>query len=91
MVNIELKNFEKINEGWNISFKVNLTDDEYSRCDFKSLEYVGDYEIKKNDKEILFECNFHSGELNEKETIEYRLELIKKDIKSIINTCLKEN
>lgn len=84
-------NSEKTGIGWNISFKVDLTTDEYSKCNSKSLEYVGDYEIKKSDNAFLFECDFHSAELKENETIEKRLKLIEKDIKSMINTCLKDN
>lgn len=87
-MNIEMKKLEESNIGWGITFEVNLTNEESENCDMGPLEYVGDYEIRKNDDSIIFSCDFNAKELRNNETIDERLKLIKEDIKSMVNTCL---
>ena len=80
--------FEKTNIGWNIVFNVNLTEEESSKYNGDKIKYVGDYDIKKESNLIVFSFSFDAGELEENETIEKRLDLIKKDIISLTQTCL---
>jgi len=87
-VNIELLTLEKTNIGWKIVFKVNLTAEESLKCNLKSIESVGDYQIEREFDQILFSCDFDAGELREKETVDQRLDLIKTDIANLTNSCL---
>ncbi len=80
--------FQKVNVGWDIEFEVVLTDEEISKCDMKPLQYVGDYEIKLKNNTMSFNCIFDRDELPKNETIEERLELIKKDIENMAKSCI---
>ncbi|KAF5061769.1 hypothetical protein DSECCO2_311990 [anaerobic digester metagenome] len=84
-----LKKFKKVYTGWEIIFNVELTDEEFSKCNMEPVNGVGDYVIELQGKTIIFECIFDKGELNEDETIEERLTLIEKDIKNLAQSCLK--
>ena len=86
---IEIVKFEKVLSGWDISFKAKFGDDEALNCDLKSLEHIGDYDIKYEDNVLLFNCSFQKKELYPNETIEERLTLIEKDIKNIAGSCLE--
>ncbi|MDI9435778.1 MAG: hypothetical protein QM396_07200 [Euryarchaeota archaeon] len=88
-MNTELITFKEINIGWEIVFEVNLTTEESSKCDLKPIKSVGDYEIKKESDKILFSCVFDAGDLNENETIDKRLDLIKVDIENLVISCLE--
>lgn len=88
-MNTELVTLEKTNIGWKIVFKVNLTTEESLKCNLKSIESVGDYQIEKKFDQILFSCDFDAGELREKETVDQRLDLIKTDIENLANSCLE--
>lgn len=81
---IEMSQFYKTNIGWNMSFEIKCTEDQFSKCDFKKLELIGDYDFTNKDHEIIVDCVFDKEELRENETIEERIELIKKDIEQII-------
>lgn len=85
----EMVKFQKINVGWDMGFEVILTDEETSKCNIEPLTHIGDYEIELKNNIISFNCIFDRGELRENETIEERLELIKKDIKHLAKSCLK--
>lgn len=84
-----MKKLEESNIGWEITFEVNLTNEESENCDMGPLKYVGDYEIRRNDNIIIFSCDFNAKELRNNETIDKRLKLINEDIKSMVNTCLE--
>lgn len=88
-MNINMVKFEESNVGWNIVFEIRLDDIELLNLDPKSLDYIGDYEIVINKDLITFTFELDKGELKENETIDERLKLIKTDITSIINSCLK--
>lgn len=83
-----LEKFKKIYTGWEIRFKVELTDKEFEKCNMEPVEGVGDYSIELQGKNIIFECIFDKGELKKDETIEERLNLIKKDIENLAQSCL---
>lgn len=85
---INLEKFKKIYTGWEIIFNVELTDEEFVKCNIEPITGVGDYAIELQDKTIIFECIFDKGELKEDETIEERLVLIEKDIKNLAQSCL---
>lgn len=87
-MNTKLLRFEETSIGWDIVFEVNLTTEESSKFDSEPIKYVGDYEIKKESDKVLFTLFFDAGELEENETIDKRLDLIKKDIMSLTQTCL---
>jgi hypothetical protein len=80
--------FQKINVGWDIKFDAVLTEEEISNCNIKSLEHVGDYEIELKNNIMSFSCIFDQNELRENETIDERLELIKKDIENLTKSCI---
>lgn len=88
-MHINMVKFDESNIGWDISFEVRLDDVELSNLDSKSLSYIGDYEIVVNNDLIIFTSNLDKKELIGDETIAERLKLIKADINSIINSCLK--
>lgn len=88
-MNVNLKKMEEIYNGWEIIFKVELNDEETSKCDMEPIKSVGDYEIELQGNTITFECIFNKGELKENESIEERLDLIEKDIKNLAKSCLK--
>ena len=88
-MDIEMKKLEESNIGWKITFEVKLANEESENCDMGPLEYVGDYEIRKNDDIIIFRCDFNAKELRNNETIDGRLKLINEDIKSMVNMCLE--
>lgn len=81
--------FDESNIGWNIVFEIRLDNTELLNFDPKSLDYIGDYEIVVSKDLITFTFELSNGELEENETIDERLKLIKADINSIINSCLK--
>lgn len=81
--------FEEVKIGWEIAFEVKLTDSESSKINTNPLNHVGDYEIIVDPNIIRFNCIFDAGELKNDEKIEKRLELIKEDIKSLVDSCLK--
>lgn len=83
-----LEKFKKIYTGWDILFNVELTDEEFAKCNMDPVKGVGDYAIELHGKTIIFECIFDKGELKEDETIEERLVLIEKDIKNLAQSCL---
>ena len=85
---IEIVEFEEQSYGWYMTFKVEFGDGEPLNCDLKSLEHIGDYEIKQDDNVLTFNCTFQKEELYPNETIEERLSLIEKDIKNIAGSCL---
>lgn len=89
IMDIEMTKFEKTAIGWRIVFKANLTIEESSNCNIDSLNTIGDYDISVEDNSFIFGCDFDKGELKKSETIEDRLELIKKDINSILDFCIK--
>lgn len=80
--------FEKTTIGWGIVFKVDLTTEESTNCNFDSLSTIGDYDIEKGDNSVTFACEFDKGELKENETVEERLKLIEQDIISILDSCI---
>lgn len=84
----EMVKFQKINVGWNIGFDVQLTDEETAKCSLEPIKYVGDYEIELKDNIISFNCIFDHNELRNNETIDERLELIKKDVENMAKSCL---
>ena len=84
----ELGKIVKNNIGWDIRFIVMLTDEEVNICNMASLEHIGDYDIELKDNTLSFACIFDSGELQENETIEQRLELIKMDVDHIAQSCI---
>lgn len=68
-----------------------LTDEEASNCRMDSLEHIGDYEIKLKENTLFFACIFDRSELRKNESIEGRLDLIKKDIIHLAKeSCSKE-
>ena len=87
-MNINRVKFEDTYVGWEIVFKVKLTDLESLKFNMDPLNSVGDYDIKKDSDIILFICNFDKGDLRKDETIEERLKLIENDIESLVNSCL---
>ena len=87
-MDIKLENCEKVVTGWNILFKVDLSDDESSRCNLDLIRYIGDYNITKNGNVMFFDFTFDKGELKGDETINERLNLIEKDIENIVNTTI---
>ena len=87
-MDIKLENCEKVVTGWNILFKVDFSDDESSRCNLDLIKHIGDYNITKNGNIMFFDFTFDKGELNGDETINERLNLIEKDIESIVNTSI---
>ena len=88
-MHVDMVKFEENNYGWNIESNVTLTEEESSRCDMKSVEHIGDYEIVLKDNIIYFNFTFSKNELWENETIEERLKLITEDIENITKSCLK--
>lgn len=87
-MDIVMEKFEKIYTGWELIFKVELTDEEFAKCNMEPVNGVGDYAIELQGKNIIFECIFDKGELKKDETIEERLILIEKDIKNLAQSCL---
>lgn len=87
-MDIKMVKFEKTKIGWDIVFNVNLTEEESSKFNIDKIKYVGDYDIKKESNLIVFSFSFDEGELEENETIEKRLDIIKKDIMSLNQNCL---
>lgn len=85
----EMVKFQKINIGWDIKFEAILSGEEISQCNMEPLEHVGDYEIEFKHNVISFSCIFDRGELDENETIEERLELIREDIENLAKSCLE--
>lgn len=83
-----LKEFKEIYSGWKITFKVELNEEEASKCNIDKLSTVGDYEIKFQNNNLIFDCIFDKGELRKNETIEERLILIKKDIENLTQSSL---
>ncbi len=81
---VEMLRLNKTNYGWDISFEIKCTEDQFANCDFKKLERIGDYDFVDKGNELIIDCVFEKSELNENETIEERIELIKKDIEHII-------
>lgn len=81
---LEMSKFYKTNIGWNMSFEIRCTEDQFSNCDFKRLELIGDYDFTNKNHQIIVDCVFDKSKLKENETIEERIELIKKDIEEII-------
>lgn len=74
-------------KGWEIIFELELTAEEFETCDIGPLEHLGHYEISKKEDNISIICNFTQNELEKTESIEERVELIKKDIDTMITTC----
>ena len=87
-MDIKMLKFEKTKIGWDIVFNVNLTEEESSKYNIDKIKYVGDYDINKESNLIVFSFSFDEGELEENETIEKRLDIIKKDIMSLNQNCL---
>lgn len=81
---IEMSQFYKTNIGWKMSFEITCTEEQFSSCDFKKLESIGDYDFINKANTIIIDCVFDKEELKENETIEERIELIKNDIVQII-------
>jgi endonuclease III-like uncharacterized protein len=88
----KLVTFAKINIGWNILFEVKLTNEEISNYDFRMLkDIIKDIEyfkIKFKDNKISFNCVVDINELHKDETIEQRLELLKKDVEYIAKSSM---
>lgn len=85
---IKLDKFKKVYTGWEIIFKVELNNEETSKCNIERVSGVGDYEINLQGNSLIFECIFDKGELRENETIEERLVLIEKDINNLSQSCI---
>lgn len=85
----ELVKIQEINIGWEMRFEVKFSNDETAKCNSNSLEYVGDYEIEFKNSIMSFNCVFDRGELRENETIDERIDLIKKDVQNIAKSCVE--
>lgn len=87
-MNVKMIKFDEIHYGWKIKFVIELNEEENSKFNMKPIKHVGSYDIKKNNNVISFDFVFDRGELLKNETIEERLELIKKDVKTLVVSCL---
>ena len=83
---IEMSAFEEYT-GWEITFEVELTEEEFETCDIGPLEHLGYYKIRPKNDNILIICNLTQNDLEKDENIKSRVELIKKDIDKMITTC----
>lgn len=88
-MNIETTEVKKTNSGWNMTFNVSLSISEEEIFDPEPLQYDGDYDYNIKDGNVIVSCHFVKEDLYVNETIESRIELIKKDIMARITENMK--